>query len=196
MPQSYQDVILRQFPNDERLGFFVKPQLPTNILGRVLNDHTKLGPGEVLAIHRAGGSMLGGGGTIVLTATHLYYDKGYFLLEDLKSAQASGKTISADVNQNGALVPHTLKADSDEAARILARTLDTLGTQPKASDVPTTDYAAQGFSAAAIPWLELRDEVLRTVDLLHARFQAGKLGLLEYEETKAALLRRLPGTEQ
>lgn len=191
MPQEYKAIIERQFPNDERLGFFVKPNLPTSILGRVLNDHTKLGPGDVLAIHRAGGGMLGGGGTIALTATHVYYDKGFFLLEDIRSAETHGKTVTVDVNQNGASVPHTLKADSEEAAPILARTLDTLGLQSKTQDIPVTDYAAQGFDKAAVQWLTIRDEVMRTLDMLHDRFQAGKLNLLEYEETKAELLGRL-----
>jgi hypothetical protein len=39
--------------------------------------------------------------------------------------------------------------------------------------------------------LLLRDEVMRTIDMLHERFQDGKLSLIQYEEKKTELLARL-----
>jgi hypothetical protein len=181
------DVILRTFPNDERMGFFVKPNLPSTKLGKVLNAYTRLQPGDILAFHLTGGLL--STDSVALTATAVHYDKGFFTYEDLKGANAQGKNVVVQVNQNASLVNHTLKADTAEAATILARVLDTLAGQEKAPDLEPASYV--GFSKEAVQWLEIRDEVMRTIDLLHERFQSGKLSLLEYEEKKTDLLSRL-----
>lgn len=181
-------VLLRNFPNDERLGFFVKPNMPAAKLGKVLNEYTRLQPGDVLAFHLVGGLL--SSDAIAFTATSVHHEKAYFNYEDLRGATASGKNVTAEVNQNGQSTPHVLKTASAEAATILARVLDTLAIAPKADDlVAPRDYSA--FAKEAVQWLEIRDEVMRTIDLLHERFQAGKLSLLEYEEKKADLLSRL-----
>lgn len=186
--QDLSAALIRNFPNDERLGFFVKPNLPATKLGKVLNAFTRLQPGDVLAFHLVGGLL--STDAIAFTGTSVYHEKAFFNYEDLRGASASGKTISVEVNQNGQVVPHVLKTASAEAATILARVLDTLAAAPKAADVTMArDYS--GYDKAAVPWLEIRDEVMRTIDLLHERFQAGKLSLLEYEEKKADLLSRL-----
>lgn len=185
--QNLAALLLRTFPNDERLGFYVKPNMPASKLGKVLNAYTRLQPGDVLAFHLVGGLL--SSDAIAFTASSVHHEKAFFNYEDLRSASASGKTVSAEVNQNGQIVPHLLKTASDEAASILARVLDTLAVAPKADDLAPKSYT--GFSKEAVQWLEIRDEVMRTIDLLHERFQSGKLSLLEYEEKKTDLLARL-----
>ncbi len=187
-PKDFTELIKRNFPNDERLGFFVKPNIPSGKQGRVLNDFTRLSPGDLVACH-TWGNMLGGG-SIAFTGTQCFYEKAFFTYEDLKGAEARERLVDVEVNQTGSMIRHTLKCENEEAAKIMARVLDTLATQPKADDiVAPADYSK--FSASSLSWLELRDEVMRTIDMLYERFQNGKLSLLEYEEKKADLLSRL-----
>ncbi|MCS7085291.1 MAG: hypothetical protein RMM53_05855, partial [Bacteroidia bacterium] len=77
------------------------------------------------------------------------------------------------------------------AAVTLARFFEALSAVPKIESpaIETRDYSS--FSADARVWLELRDEILKTIDRLHEAFNAGKISLLEYEDKKAELLRRL-----
>jgi hypothetical protein len=187
--QDYSQIIQRNFPNDERLGFYVKPNIPSGKQGKILNDFTRLSPGDLIACHIFGGML--GGGSIAFTAKACYYEKAFFNYEDCKGANARDRFVDVDVNQSGAAVRHTLKCENDEAAKILARVIDTIAAQPKADDLvqPAPDYSK--YSKESIQWLELRDEVMRTIDLLYDRFQNGKLSLLEFEEKKADLLGRL-----
>ena len=191
-PRSFTELIQRLFTTDERLGLYARPNIPSGKLGRALNDHTAVSPADVLACHVFGGGAFSAGGSIVLTATTCHYGKASFLLEDLHGATAEEKEILVDANRAGAATRHTLRCGSEEAARALARALDTLAHPPAAPGAGLAekpDYSA--FSKTSLDWLELRDEVLRTIDLLHNRFQDGKLSLLEYEEKKADLLSRL-----
>lgn len=189
MATSYSEIIRRNFPSDETRGFYVQPNIPTGITGRVLNTFTRLNIPDVVAVH-AYGTMLDKD-YIVLTDTHLYYEKSNFLLVDMKGATPRDRFADVDVNVNGNLTRHSLKTKDAEAAKILARVLDTLSFQDKADDLVPEKPDYSQYSASSLSWLELRDEVMRTIDLLHERFQNGKLSLLEYEEKKADLLSRL-----
>ncbi|MCS7074533.1 MAG: hypothetical protein NZ108_08710, partial [Bacteroidia bacterium] len=107
--KSFKDIISRKFPNDSRLGFYVKPNLPATKVGRALNDYTRIkGPGDVLGFFEYGN--LFSGGTIVVTDTECFYSKGSFALEDVKGAVAKENTVEVGVNQSGNLTTHILKA--------------------------------------------------------------------------------------
>ncbi|MDX2062562.1 MAG: hypothetical protein SFY70_05840 [Bacteroidia bacterium] len=189
MATSFTEVIKRNFPSDERLGFYVQPNIPSGITGRVLNTYTRINIPDVVAVH-AYGTMLDKD-YIVLTDTQLHHEKGSVNLEDLKGATARDRYVDVDVNTSGNTHRLSLKTKDADAAKVLARTLDTLSFQPKADDLMPEKADYSQYSASSLSWLELRDEVMRTIDLLHERFQNGKLSLLEYEEKKADLLSRL-----
>lgn len=189
--KAFDEILKRNFPNDDRMGFYVLPNIPSGKKGIVLNAFTSMAPADLVACH-IHGNMLSRE-VIALTKDTCYYEKSKFLLEDIKSAQGRDRYVDVDVNQGGAITRHTLKADDEEAAKLLARVLDTVAFAPKADELmpEERDYEKEGFNMSSVDWLELRDEVMKTVDMLHARFQAGKLSLLEYESKKTDLLSRL-----
>jgi hypothetical protein len=188
--KSYKDFILQRFPFDDKLGFYVKPHLPASVLGKALNlfDGIK-NPSDVIAVYLYD-KLLGAGG-VALTETTAHYSKAMFVLEDVRSGMAEDRTVHVDVNRGGALSRHSIRVEKPEAGATLARFFGTLADVPKADAIalPAGDYSS--YSPEAKLWLELRDEILKTIDLLHERFNAGKISFLEYEDKKADLLRRL-----
>lgn len=188
----YRDFILRKFLTSEKLGFWKRPHLPGGKLGRILASETRIKqPGDVIAMHYSGGTF--GKTYLILTETEVYHPNGNFLIEDLKMAERDGREIKVTVNRMGESHIQTVKAKNDEAARLIYKILDDLAyfdpeSEGKEED-PEEKYAA--FEGQAIDWLLLRDEVMKTIDLLHERFQDGKLSLLEYDSKKAELLSRL-----
>lgn len=189
MAKSFTEIIQRNFPADEKMGFFVKPNIPANQLGRVLNEFTRISPADVVAC-AVFGSMFDKE-IMALTATHLYYEGGSFLIEDIRGCTTRENLVDVEVNVGGNTSRHVLKTVNADAAKVLGRALDTLGLQPKADDLMPEKPDYSKFSASSLSWLELRDEVMRTIDLLYERFQSGKINLLEFEEKKADLLGRL-----
>jgi hypothetical protein len=186
---DFTDLIQRRFPTDQSLGFFTKPHLPPNRLSRVLSAFTRINVGDVQAFHQYDGIF--SSGSIAFTADTLWYDKGPLPLVDIKSATAQKEFVEVGVNQNGQVVSHRLKTESPAAAQLLAKFLYDLAYAPKADAVVELKKDYSAFSPEAIPWLELRDEILYTIDQLSLRFQEGKLTLMEYEEKKTDLLARL-----
>jgi len=159
----------------------------------VLNDYTRLRQKEIQAFYRYGG-LVGSSGSLVLTPTHCHHPRGQFALQDLRGVGHEGKVLQFQVNMSsGNLTGVDFRCDSEADARLLADFFDHLIYAPQADsllqDAAPKTYA--GYSPEAVQWLEIRDEVLRTIDLLAQRFQDGRLNLLEYEEKKADLLSRL-----
>lgn len=192
--QNLVDVILRKFPNDPLLGLYAKPNIPPGKLGSALSAYTRLNPNDVIALHTYGNVF--SGGSIAFTATEMHHPKGFVKYEDLRGATPNGKEIHIHVNQGGMTNSYILKTENERAAALLQNVLDAIITQPKADDLAAEaealrDYEAEGFQHTEISWLKLRDEVMRTIDLLHERFQDGKLSLTEYENKRADLLARL-----
>lgn len=188
----FEDLILRRFPHNPSRGLYRKPDIPNGEQARVLNDYTKLNPRELLAIYRYG-SLLGSSGSLAFTRTHLWHPKGSIALADLKGGSVQEKTLNIAFNAGGALGAQPFKCDKPEDAAQLAGFLEALAFAPKAEDLvqQAAPKTYEGYSKEAVQWLEIRDEVLRTIDLLSERFQDGRLNLLEYEEKKADLLSRL-----
>jgi hypothetical protein len=189
--QDFTDIIKRKFPTDRSKGFYVRPhQMPATKVGKLLMKHTDIArPDEVIALHEYGGFF--GGGMLAFTGTHCYYPEGKFPLEDLRSAHQRDSGIEVQVNQGGQMTQHLLKADDSQAAKLLVNVLDGIIYQPKADDLLAEERSYEGLNKAEIDWLKLRDEIMRTIDQLHQRFQDGKLSLDEYENKKTDLLDRL-----
>lgn len=187
----YADLLKRKFPQDEKNGLYRVPQLPGSRLGRILQKFTQIAsPSDVVAMHHYAGAF--SSGVILFTSDKCYYDEGSFLLEDIREVQLKGSKLVVFVNQQTQFVPHKLSAKNDQVADILKRILDALAYHdPKAEAMVQATYEGKGYNAAEIDWLKLRDEVLRTVDLLYERYNDGKLSILEYEEKKAELMDRL-----
>jgi len=188
MPRAFTDIILRKFPTDADAGFHAKPKLPGAELGRVLSTRKNVKTTEVIALYRWGGWL--GGGSWVFTPERLYIEGGFVQLEDLKSAKADGRMVQLAVNHGGELQQQAAKTDKPEHAEWLVNVLEAIIYAPKAEEaLQSVDYT--GYDPQQVNWLELRDEVLRTLDELHRRFQDGKLTLQEYENAKTDLLARL-----
>jgi hypothetical protein len=189
--RDYSETLLRKFPTDASKGFFVKPNIPSGKLGKALSAFMRLNPSDVLAVHEYGNMF--SGGVIAFSATQLHHSKGFIPLEDLQGAHARQEFVDVTVNQGGGSSTVAIKTDGPEAARLLVNVLDGIIFQPKADEIveQVRDYAAEGFDPQQVNWLQLRDEILKTIDLLHQRFQDGKISLMEFEDKKMELLGRL-----
>jgi hypothetical protein len=180
------------FPQSPNLGLYASPGLPAVKLGKILlNDSRVKQPGDVAALYLEEGFW--GKTYVILTSESCIYPDGKFELADVKGAEASGKTVSVAVNRLGALNNFVIKVKDDEVAQTLARVLTDISRFDPQADANAAnskpDYSK--FEGQAIDWLLLRDEVMKTIDLLFEKFNDGKLSLLEFEEKKAELLARL-----
>lgn len=188
--KQYTEVIQRKFPDDNRLGFYIRPNLPATKIGMALMGYTKIAsPSDVVAVLEYGSFL--SKKYLILTHTECYYGKGSFKLEDLKSVILNQKdTLQIAVNQGGSIVNHILDLDNEQVAALLINVFDEISNTPKEVSVEVkADYSQ--YSREAVQWLEIRDEVMKTIDLLNQKFQDGKLSLLEFEEKKSDLLSRL-----
>ena len=188
----YRDFIKRKFPHNEKQGLFVAPNLPGSKLGRILMKETRVKqPGDVAALFLDSGFF--GSTYVIFTDEKLYWGDGSVSLNALRAARADGKNIELSISGIGSSSTAHVKIGDVDVAAILAKVLDDL-----AYFDPERDENLKGgknkyaeFEGQAIDWLLLRDEVMRTIDLLYERFQDGKLSLLEYEGKKGQLLDRL-----
>lgn len=189
----YRDFIQRKFPANESEGLYVAPQLPGSKLGRILMKETRVAqPGDVVAMFLASGFF--GSTYFLLTDTKAFHMDGEFDLERVRSAEADGKSMKVHLGTNTGTDVVKIKLGDSDVASIIAKVLDDLafhdaGHEEQLQNKKRSDYAQ--FEGQAIDWLLLRDEVMRTIDLLHEKFQDGKLSLLEYENKKLDLLNRL-----
>lgn len=90
----------------------------------------------------------------------------------------------------GKVLYHTLELGHPLSAELMEKVFEMIIHAPK-DDLLNARYLRAGLNPASIQWLELRDEVLRTIDLLYEKYQEGKLSLIEYETLKEDLLRHL-----
>jgi hypothetical protein len=189
--KEFTDILLRKFPYDEKLGFYVKPNMPASKLSRALASNSKIQAAEVIAFHLYGGIF--SSGAVVFTPTLCYFEGGVIRLEDLKAAKKMENFIQIEVNQGGRYTSNKIKCLNTEAAALLENVLNAIIDAPRLDDIPILvekkDYSQ--YSKEAINWLELRDEIMATIDMLHQRFMDGKISLIEYEEKKTELLSRL-----
>ncbi len=189
--KDFSDVIKRKFPYDEKLEFYVKPNLPAGKLSKALASNSKIQAAEVIACHLYGG--LFSSGAVVFTPTLCYFEGGSLRLEDVKGASKGDKFVQVDVNQGGRLTTNKIKCQNAEAAALLENVFNAIIDAPRTDNisilVEKKDYSS--YSKEAINWLELRDEIMATIDMLHQRFMDGKISLIEFEDKKTDLLSRL-----
>ncbi len=188
----YRDFIKRKFPANPSEGMFVTPHLGGSKLGRILNKEKRIQTGDVVAYYLD--SNLFGSTYLVLTGTRCYYDGGQFNLENVRSAEADGKHLAVYLGTNTGADKIRLRLGDAGVVSTIAKVLDDLAFH---DPVKVEDLMDKGpnkyaeFEGQAIDWLKLRDQVMLTIDMLHEKFQDGKLSLLEYESKKAELLARL-----
>ncbi len=188
----YRDFIKRKFPANESEGLYVTPNLGGSKLGRILNKETHIQTGDVVAFYLDSGFF--GSTYFVLTNDHGYYPGGQFPLENVRSAESDGKTLTIFIGTLTGATKTQVKLGDSNAATAIAKVLDDLAfhdPEKEADLSEASDDKYAEFEGQAIDWLKLRDEVMLTIDLLHEKFQDGKLSLLEYEGKKADLLNRL-----
>lgn len=186
----YRAFIKRKFPHNEKLGLYVTPKLPATKLGKILMKETRVAqPTDVVAMYLDSGFF--SSTYLILTDKKCFWDDGAFDLERLRAAKADGKRIEFTMSGLGTTSSVYFKLGDAEAATAIAKVMDDLAYHdPEKEIVPDEKKYAQ-FEGQALDWLMLRDEVMRTIDMLHERFQDGKLSLLEYEAKKTELLDRL-----
>jgi hypothetical protein len=188
----YREFIKRKFPHNEDMGLYVSPRLPATKLGKILMKETRVKqPNDVIAMYLD--TSFFGGTYLILTDTKCFYEGGTFDLETLRACKVDGKTVEFMISGMGSTYSQRVKLGDEQAANAIAKILDDLAYWDKGSEEETAHDPEKykAFEGQALDWLLLRDEVMRTVDMLHERFQDGKLSLLEYESKKTELLARL-----
>ncbi len=189
--KEFTEVIKRKFPYDEKLEFYVKPNMPAGKLSRALASNSKIQAADIIAFHLYGG--LFNSGAVVFTPTLCYFDGKVVRLEDIRAVSKRDKFIQIQVNQGGRFTTNIIKCQNAEAAALLENVFNAIIDAPRANNlailVEKKDYSQ--YSKEAVNWLELRDEVMATIDLLHQKFMDGKISLIEYEDKKTDLLSRL-----
>jgi hypothetical protein len=185
----YADFLKEKFPQDDKNGLYRKPNLPAVKLGKLLiKDRRISSPNDVVAMHYYSGFL--GDGMLLFTSSKAYYEGGSFLLEDIKEVQVNGSKMTVFANQQGQFVPHQLSVKNEQVANTLQRLLERMASKdPVAQQLVAQTY--EGHADAEINWLNLRDDIMRTIDMLYERYNDGKLSLLEYEAKKDELLGRL-----
>ena len=187
----YADLIKSKFPHNTDLDMYVQPNLPAVKLGKVLAKDTRIAsPSDVVAVHMHGGMF--SSSLVILTSEKCFYPDGSFLLEDAKEATMDGKNLIVTANRLGAISQHKFSVKDEEAAQVLKKVLSAIAYHdPKMEQKVAATYENFDYNPAEINWLKLRDEIMRTIDLLTERFNDGKISLLQLEEKKEELLNRL-----
>ncbi|MFK7920632.1 MAG: hypothetical protein AB8H47_01685 [Bacteroidia bacterium] len=189
--RTYRELIKEKFPQDEKNGLYVSPKLPAVKLGKILLGEKRIAsPTDVIALHTFSSFL--SGGQVVLTQERCFFADGVFNLEDIKEVQVKGSAVMVLVNQQTQLVPHEMKVKNEQVAKTISRVLEAIARfDPKseAAIKKTENYAE--YSNTELDWLNLRDEIMRTIDMLYDRYNDGKLSMLEYESKKDDLLNRL-----
>jgi len=186
----YADIIKEKFPQDEKNGLYKFPKLPAVKLGRILAKDTRIpSPNDVVALHLYSGTFTGSS-TIIFTSDKCYYPDGAFALEDIQKVDQDKSKLTVITNQQNQFVPHPLDTKNEQVAKTLQRILQSLKRKdPLAEKMVKKAY--EGYSHTELDWLNLRDEIMATIDMLYERYNDGKLTLLEYESKKDELMSRL-----
>lgn len=188
--RSYRVLLLRKFPENPTLGFYRHPKLPSSLLGRTLVRFLHVtSPADVVAFYYQ--EKLFKSFEVLFTDTHVYDKKAYYPLEDIRGVRRSADTLTLEIAQLGKTILHTLPLATPLAAELMEKVFELIIRAPKEDAIEKVIQMRAGLNIASVQWLELRDEVLRTIDLLHEKYQEGKLSLLEYEMLREDLLRRL-----
>ncbi len=189
----FRNFIITKLNTDERNGIYVAPNLPAVKLGKILIKERRISqPGDVAAIHLDEGIF--SDTFIILTTDTCYYPNGSFPIAEVKTAEPEGRSIHVVVNRLGSMEEHRFKTGNEIAARNFSRVLEEaprhlVRQELESAEQELKDYSQ--FEGKELDWLKMRDEVMKTIDLLHEKFNEGKISLIQYEEKKDQLLARL-----
>ncbi|MEZ4829103.1 MAG: hypothetical protein R3C61_22890 [Bacteroidia bacterium] len=185
----YASLLKDKFPQDEKNGLYKAPNLPAVKLGKILISDTRIAsPNDVIAVHLHSGTF--SKSVLIFTKDRCFYPEGSFMLEDVKEVQVDGGRIVVFANQQAQLVPHKISVKNEQVAQILKKLLESIAYHdPTAAAMVKNAY--EGYSTTELDWLNLRDEIMRTIDMLYDRYNDGKISILDYEEKKQELLSRL-----
>ncbi|MCS6790839.1 MAG: hypothetical protein NZ580_07660 [Bacteroidia bacterium] len=188
--RSYRALLIRKFPENPTLGFYRHPKLPSSLLGRTLGRFLHVtSPADVLAFYYQ--ERFFTSYEVLFTDTHVYDKRAYYPLEDVRGVERQNRTLFLEISQLGRIVIHKMVLAVPLAAEIMERVFTLIIRHPKEDAIEKVLQLQADLNPASIQWLKLRDEVLRTIDLLHEKYQEGKLSLLEYEMLREELLKRL-----
>lgn len=187
----YAELIKRKFPHNQDLDLYVQPKLPAVQLGKVLAKDTRIAsPSDVVAVHMHGGMF--SSSLVILTTDKCFYPGGSFLLEDAREATIDGKSLVVTANHVGAITNHKFSVKNEDVARVLRKIFSDIAYYDAKTEKKVEEtYENLEYNPDEINWLKLRDEVMRTIDMLTERFNDGKISLLQFEEKKEELLSRL-----
>ena len=186
----YAEILKEKYPQDEKNGLYKIPKLPAVKLGRILARDTRIPrPNDVVALHMYSGTF-SGSNTIIFTTDKCFFPEGSFPLDEIQKVEQTKSKLTVITNQQNQFVPHSLSVKNEQVARTLKRILESLKRKdPIAEKLVKKTY--EGYSNTELDWLNLRDEIMRTIDMLFERYNDGKLTLLEYESKKDELMERL-----
>ncbi|MFW5658977.1 MAG: hypothetical protein ACOCZ8_03235 [Bacteroidota bacterium] len=188
--KDFSDILTEGFPTAPKHGLYGGKDIPGSKQGRALSAYKDIPtPSAILGVCDYGNMLRGG--VHAFTGTMAYTTEGEFPLEELRSVTSSERIVQLTVNAAGQSRVLQIKTESPEAAEMLTRALDRIVYAPKAADLLEEAQDYSDFDPEQIKWLELRDEIMKTIDQLHERFQLGKISLTEYENKKTDLLARL-----
>lgn len=188
---DYSNFILQYFPDLPSEGFYIKGRFPATILGKVLMAYPQIkSPAEVLAFYYKKSFL--SSFHLVITAT-MVHGKGIAVpLAEIKEATYQKQTLVLYVNKGGGTIPVNLKVKTEKDAKALARFFEAIARIPKTKPfTQEIEQLEQELNKHEIRWIRLKDQILQTLDTLHQMYQAGKISLVEYEETRQKLLERL-----
>ncbi|MCS7189713.1 MAG: hypothetical protein RMJ66_05870 [Bacteroidia bacterium] len=188
--RSYRILLLRKFPENPTLGFYRHPKLPSSLVGRTLVRFLHVtSPADVVAFYYY--EKIFRSYEVLFTDTHIYDKAAYYPLEDIRGVKRAKDQIILEISQVGRMMTHVIHLGNPLAAELMERVIELIIQAPKEDAIEKVIQLRAGLNMSSVQWLELRDEVLRTIDLLYDKYQEGKLSLLEYEMLREDLLRRL-----
>ena len=188
--RAYHKLLKEKFPQDEKNGLYVSPQLPAVKLGKLLiSDRRIASPNDVVAMHLYSGFL--SSGSVLFTGERCFYEGNAFDLEDIKEVQVKGSKLVVFANQQAQLIPHEISVKNEQVAKTIERVLVAISRFDPKSEALMKKTKYENYSNTELDWLNLRDEIMRTIDMLYERYNDGKLSMIEYEEKKEELLSRL-----
>ncbi|MFN0202949.1 MAG: hypothetical protein ACKVTZ_15605 [Bacteroidia bacterium] len=185
---NYAPLLKDKFPIDERLSFYKFPALPAVKVGKLLASETRISsPNDIVGMHLIEGFF--SSSYVIFTKDTCYYKGGSFFLEEARNCTLQEEECVVLVNQKGRSTEHKFPTLNADAAILIQKVFDNIRTYNPDLANNAPDYSQ--FEGSALDWLLLRDEVMKTIDMLYDKYNEGKLSLLEYESKKEELLGRL-----
>jgi hypothetical protein len=123
----------------------------------------------------------------------MVYGKGMAIpFSEIKEAVSQGKKVLLYVNRGGSEVQVAFETSNEKDAKALARFFEAIAQIPKTQPLlQQVEAMEKELNRDEIRWIQLKDHILQTIEVLHTLYQTGRISLIEYEETRQRLLERL-----